>query len=149
MRFGFVSLVAGLTIGGADEGKGGAERCGPDSHDPACDLATTTDTESSACAIGQRLRSDALSTLKLGAPSCFKDADCVTFSTRLDCGVARINLCWDVMHRDAAAKWNPDALCAKVQERVSDPNTSCAIEASCIAPGLARCRGGACVAAHL
>ena len=150
MRPWFAPLLVLLITGCADEGKQSElPRCAPDSRDAACDLSSTNEPESSACAIGQSIRTDALAALKLGAPSCYKDSDCVTFSTNLDCKVARIDLCSAVMHRDAAAKWDPDALCARLLERVSDPDTSCAIEASCIAPGLPRCRGGACVAAHL
>ena len=106
--------------------------------------------DANACALGQSLHSAQLAALKLASPLCSVDADCVARSTAIDCrGVVRIDLCADIMHRDAAARWDPAQLCSRILERTPDNGLSCAIQASCAAPVHARCRGGECVRAHL
>jgi hypothetical protein len=152
MRFEVVTLLTLTALGCADEGsKPGptTTKCVQDGNPAACEISAL-EPDANACALGQSMHSATLSALKVASPLCSNDADCVARSTAIDCrGVVRINLCDDVMHRDAASRWNPDQLCARILERTPDNGLSCAIEAACAAPSLARCRGGECVRAHL
>ena len=124
-------------------------KCVDSGNPSACEISTQ-EPDANACALGQTMHTATLSALKLASPLCNSDADCVAQSTAIDCkGVVRINLCDDILHREAAARWNPDQLCTRILERTPDNGFSCAIEASCTAPSMARCRGGECVRAHL
>ena len=151
MRFVVVPLLTLILASCADDSKPGPLplKCVDDGNPSACELSAS-EPDVNACALGQSMHTATLSALKLASPLCNSDADCVIRSTAIDCkGVVRINLCDDIMHRDAAARWNPDQLCTRILERTPDNGFGCAIQASCAGPTLARCRGGECVGAHL
>src|SRR5262245_61434615 len=78
-----------------------------DDGDRAAWEVSVLGTDATACALGQSMHSATLAALKLPAPACTRDDDCVARSAELDCrGIVRIDLCDEVMHRDAAAHWN-------------------------------------------
>ncbi len=153
MRFRVVVVLTFAALSGCEDDdpvKAQAPaKCVADGNQAACEMSQQ-EPEANACAFGQSMHTATLAALKLASPLCNADSDCIARSTAIDCrGVVRIDLCDDVMHRDAASQWNPEQLCTRILERTPDNGLSCAIQASCAAPIAARCRGGECVRAHL
>ena len=151
MRSAVVAVLTLVAVSCADESKPGPVpvKCVDSCNPSACEISAL-EPDANACAVGQSMHTASLSALKLASPLCNSDDDCVIRSTAIDCkGVVRIDLCNDIMHRDAAARWDPDQLCTRILERTPDNGFRCAIQASCAGPAVARCRGGECVGAHL
>jgi hypothetical protein len=118
--------------------------CGQDGEaDSIADLGPT------ACEIGPGIARAAIRDLHTNAPACVSDDECVMLDTKLRCrGYAR-ELCGDIVHRAAAARWSADDVCTEIEDASLPSDLECATQASCANPGRPVCRAGECVGSAL
>lgn len=111
--------------------------CGDDHGDPT------------ACEVGPDILQAATSRVRDAQPTCTRDEDCVLIGMDVTCPGFKTSGCGESVHRDAAARWNAAEVCREI-DRASVPGAfQCGFEASCLDPGKAVCRDGACTGEKL
>jgi hypothetical protein len=85
-----------------------------------------------ACEVGPDIWQQAVAQLVTSQPVCGRDDDCVRLDTSIACHGLSIDLCGEVMHRQAAARWDAGALCESIEAVSSPSDYACAQQASCI-----------------
>ncbi|HEX5661197.1 MAG TPA: hypothetical protein VFX59_28595, partial [Polyangiales bacterium] len=78
-------------------------------------------------------------------PGCTRDDECVLQSTGVRCEGFVYGSCGTALHRDAAAQWDPDAVCRQIEALPAQRGLGCEVSPSC-AVAEAACIDGRCSA---
>jgi hypothetical protein len=97
-----------------------------------------------ACEEAQKLTLAALENRRLLQPACSTDDECVAVPIKVHGGSVSLDLCSTVLHREAAAKWDPAAFGELLAMRFPAGQYGCDISASCI-NSVPVCRAGQCI----
>jgi len=98
-----------------------------------------------ACEVGPEIVSAATSSVRSEQFTCARDEECVLINLDVECAGYSTVGCGDIIHRDAAARWDADEVCRDI-DRASVPSPlHCSLQASCVDVGRPVCRRGQCV----
>lgn len=97
------------------------------------------------CDVGPEIVSAATARLIRDQPRCTDDDQCVSVPLTARCDGFLSDLCYAIVHREAAPRWDARQICGDI-ERASVPNAfACEQQAACADTGAPVCRGGHCV----
>lgn len=85
----------------------------------------------SNCDIAVEVQGEMVAELRSSSPLCQRDEDCVHVDTRIEAAGASVDLCGDVLHREAAARWDATAAAVLVEMRLRPSELSCGVQAAC------------------
>jgi len=97
------------------------------------------------CQIAALARRHAMTALRADEPVCTRDDDCVVLDHSIECRQASLGSCGVTLHREAAGRWDAEAVCAVADKRSPRSDLHCAVSNSCVSEGEPRCLEGRCV----
>lgn len=98
-----------------------------------------------ACRIALSMRDEALAEAQNDPPRCQSDADCVVFSSRVECGAVSLGDCGIIAHREVARRYAAMSVPDKVCRAVADSELGCWVGPACARTGSPVCLAGNCV----
>jgi hypothetical protein len=97
------------------------------------------------CEVGPKILYAAMDRVGDEPSLCTRDEDCTTITYGVRCGGFSAYLCDAIVHRKAAALWDPSAICDQIERASVPSDIGCDISASCGGPnGVPVCRSGMC-----
>lgn len=98
-----------------------------------------------ACDVGPDIVGAATSRLINDQPRCTEDEQCVSVALTARCPGYESDLCYAIVHREAAPRWDVKQICRDIDRASVPSDIACAQQASCADIGSPVCRSGRCV----